>query len=158
MLVRNINKAKWRGSDSEFPADAITLCLGTRKNELSFWFSSDSESISDAVLAVVTSKEHASTIDVVVIDESEINKLDIGMVETPGKTASVFSDLHRDLVNLDFWKLGYLAEIIVSKLESNQVERITASKIIKIIQEGVDAKKVKFDELSPHIQGRLKNR
>lgn len=158
-LVRTINRAKWSAASGagHFPADAITNCLSTRQNELSLWFSGDPGAIDEAVLAVAASKDHVGTIDVVVFSEMELRSLGFSIAATPGQTAAVaLRGLHRDLVSLDFWSLGFLAEIIATKVLAGGVVRKTKSQIVQMISDGVANGQVDFEELADDIKKKVR--
>ena len=116
-LVRKIARSKWE-LEEEGPvnADAITNCLKTTGNTLSFWRVESESDIGDAVLALAAANDNLDKMDVVVIPESVFINLKIPIEKTSGKTAcTALVHTHRDLAKLNIHHLALVSDVMRKK-------------------------------------------
>jgi hypothetical protein len=166
MLIRmlsNINK--WDGSKVVNRQDAF-ICgdaigdLKTTDNRLSVWKADSDEDIRDAVVALSLSRENVGKLAYCLLDEKELLKREISVVNdmkgiAPGLDDSILSK-HRDLMDLDYWRIGYLSEYMIDLLVKEENRKfMTASNIKKLLNEyrnnnKIDTGKVK-DSLRKHL-------
>ena len=157
-LVRKISPSKW-DVDVEGPinADAITNCLRTSGNTLSFWKVESEVEIADAVLALAASNDNLDKMDVVVVPESAFTANNISIQSTPGRTACVdLAETHRDLSNLTFHHLGIVADLLAEKIRNGQTTRFTMGKLRTILVAAIDDGRLDFEKLSEGIQKKLR--
>jgi len=159
-LLRKISRAKWeKGTPSEAAAvcaDAITGCSRTSRDTLSLWYSSDAEETKMALLAIFGSLQTIDAIDIIVIDEAAVAERGLAVVATEGKSAGErLSVLHRDLVDLNYRKLGLVAEIILGEVRSKRVERWSVKKIIGMLRAGVKDRIVEEDLLQDKVREKI---
>jgi hypothetical protein len=87
-FVRKIEGQKWLQNDicngADASADAITGCLRTKSNTLSFWYVESDEQITDAILAIVSGFEKAETIDIIKIDPDCFTKNNLNIRKLTG--------------------------------------------------------------------------
>lgn len=98
-LLRKITHSKWREWDEasidNIPADALTVCMRTKGNTLSFW-RVDDENQNKALLALLGSLQQIESIDVVYVDSAALEGVEL--ISTPGETAfKDLADLHVDV-------------------------------------------------------------
>lgn len=153
-LVRKISRSKWQLTDEVQPvnADAITLCLKTSSNTLSFWRIDSLDDIASGVLAIAASNDNLDKLDIIVIDEDKILGLDISIGVTPGKTAC--EDLissHRDLINLTVRDLAVVSEAIVDEIRCDKVKRYTLAKLKDLVIKAYDEGRIKPSLLSDGV-------
>jgi hypothetical protein len=131
-FVRKISKGKWR-SDSNEPvikADALTSCLRTSGNTLSFWRIDDLAQIEEAKLAIAASNSNLDTFDIVVFSTAEMEAFGAPIVETLGQTACTdLASRHRDLSELNSDHLIRLSYAVLDKVQKNDVDRVTTPKL-----------------------------
>ncbi|WKW33196.1 hypothetical protein KIH13_04725 [Pseudomonas viridiflava] len=150
--------SKWSITDDVVPvnADAITQCLKTTGNTLSFWRINSPADILEGVLAIAAANERLDTIDVVVIEEACFLQRGIAIRETPGQT--VCPDLvssHRDLAELNIVHLGFVSEAIAEQIRLGKTERFTLTKLREIIQGALKTGRLSYDLLSEGIQKKV---
>ncbi|MGY6136920.1 hypothetical protein ACWYAC_14540 [Acinetobacter baumannii] len=172
IFVRKISKAKWpseeeiaeKALDSEIipfvRADALTTCLKTSQNTLSFWAvenCTDAE-IEKAILALITNTklERLNRIQIVYFSKEDVDSLGLPIAVTEGDTIiESLSKLHNDLVDLNYEKLGKVSQLIISSLRSESVrtynERKLKDMLLKAINEGIVDQKL----LHPSLQSKL---
>jgi hypothetical protein len=126
-LARKITLSKWSKIDDAISADAITSCLRTTKNTLSFWTVDklNKESIEEVVLAMASSGEKLDKMDLVLISVEFFNRCNISIVEEIGN--SKVEDLnytHRDAVNLNLPKISAISSEILDQIEA--IRNLTA--------------------------------
>ncbi len=159
LLIRKFDYfGKWYQRDilnGEQPsADAITHCLKTKENTLSFWSIVDENQREEGVLAIVAQFDHLDTTDVLLIDRSLVEQLCID--KSRGKTPYTdFIDKHFDVKNLDYSSLGVLAEAIVEGIRKAWHKRFRESELVEILTSGVQAGKVQWSELKPDVQKKI---
>jgi len=159
-LIRKINKAKWFQinifDDDDVSADAITNCLKTTRNTLSVWNIESEDDVDKAVLAIVSSQDHIETIDVVVLNAEKIEEYEINIIASSGNTPiEEYRNLHRDLAELTFSKLGKIKDHIVERIRNDKIKRYTKGKLKKMLLEAIKSGKLKLDDLNDSIQNKL---
>ena len=160
VLVRKINKAKWRQrdvlNDEEPSADAITNCLKTSQNSLSVWTIDDESHLSNAILALAAGFQRLDTFDVALINEDDLVGNGLTITETPGITPySAMIGRHRDISDLDYGGLGKVASLIISCLKNETVKRYTKSTLIDLLRAAVLSGDVRLEDLQPSVQKEL---
>ena len=143
--IRKIDKAKWAKTDartSDVAADAITNCLHTRSNQLSFWkvepFNDNNlKEVLKAIISTFTSG--IDTFDVVFFDENEMPD-DIKSIQSKAVTPyTAMIDNHYDLVDLTISKLTSLSGVIYSKIKIGAEKRITRTEAKNLMREVIAA-------------------
>jgi len=156
-LVRKIARAKWAvpmfaTNDTIIAADAVTGCLRTSKNTLSFWQSHSEEKedsdIKDVVLALVSNMERLDTLDIIVIPKSDLD--DFPFEATKGNTPVIaLQDRHLDMVKLTLEKLNQLARYIASKVRAEiRCYRFRKKELEAIVIQAVREGRLKLENLS----------
>lgn len=156
LMVRMVNKAKWDVSYDPVNADAITLCLKTRNNTLSFWVVESEAQVDEGVLAIAAANQNLDAIDIVVVDSDDFTSRDIKIIESDGHTAC--TDLvsnHRDLAELNVRHLESVSEVIGRKIRDNKVVRYNMSKLRKLIEDAIEAKRIDCNKLHEGIKKKL---
>lgn len=160
-LVRKINRAKWAQTNpdtGDIAADAITICLKTSNNELSFWRVNnkvDAE-INDVIVAMTAGGDRVDTIDIAIIDEEEISK-HCKIVDSTGLTPiEDMKDKHCDLVELTYNKLGEISKLIYNEIKGDTYRRITTKPLKALLLIALSANKFQPEELQPTMRADLK--
>ncbi|RKR83758.1 hypothetical protein BDD43_3972 [Mucilaginibacter gracilis] len=158
LFARKILMAKWaKDIDGEISADAITSCLRTFKNSLSFWEIEElnEEAIKRCVLAMATSEnvENLSSMNILTIDESFFIENDLVIEHAPEQGKSHIPSLnkyHFDLINLNYSRLKIFADFIKKrvdyfsslnkeeKLKIFEIRIIIESKVVAIVQDAIN--------------------
>ena len=141
-FVRKIELAKWKknnpSNSSSVAADAITGCTRTRNNTLSVWKNNNMEELDKAVLAIASQFERLDTMDVVVINISDIISKGLTLSDEIGITPyEDFSTRHFNICDLTYSSLGDVAEIILSSIENEFNHRYRISELKNIIKVGI---------------------
>lgn len=160
MLVRMLGSmAKWDGgvsvtrSDGFLPGDTISD-LRTQKNTLSTWeYIDENQELDDIAVALALNRQSAQKLVVVLLDPIELQKIDIThssamLGVSPGCPIDILKK-HRDLVDLDYWRIGYLAEHILKLMKEKKNYRTYSEKKVRQLLESyrkanrIDLTKVK---------------
>ena len=162
LQVRKINRAKWREADivngAEIPADAITNCLKTQTNNLSVWKIKSEDEIENAILAISSGsdKQYLESFDIVILDSEYLEQKGIEFMVTEGNTAAKMpKDMHSNMVDLTYEKLGIIAYHIVEKFIEKKVLRYTLKKLKDILNNAINEKRVDINILSENIKNKL---
>jgi len=164
ILVRKINKGKWKQNDivngARPSADAITNCLRTKGNKLSTWSIEEEEKVEEAVLAIISHPkfEHLESIDVALIDREDIEARGISLNPSRAQTSVQFmADRHYDLMNLCYDSLGIIADLIIDSFRKNRVKRFTKVQLKKILIEAEKNSHIDRDDLNDNIAKEITN-
>lgn len=178
-LIRKITKSKWKNSNdpqgekeleiNKLSSDAITSCLRTSKNALSFWEISDIKNESDLdnnsdlkniIIALLTSSkaEDVNVLDIVYFEKNEeqLNKYGISFEKTEGDTVDDnLRSLHIDLCDLNHENLTFIADTMCTCLNKNQHKRFTKNYLKSVLKEHLEANKHLHPKLTPELQEKL---
>lgn len=159
-LIRKINKSKWLQinilEEDDVTADAITNCLKTTKNTLSVWEIENEYDINDAVLAIVSNQDHIETIDVVILSDIELSNQGITIIASSGNTPiESLRDIHRDLTQLTYSKLGVIKDHIVERIRNDKLKRYTKGQLKKILKNAIEQGLLELDDLKDSLRKKL---
>jgi len=159
-LIRKINKSKWYQinimEDDDVSADAITNCLKTTGNTLSVWSIDSEEDIDEAVLAIASNLDHIETIDVVILNDTTLREYGISIITSTGNTPiESLREIHRDLAELTFSKLGIVKDHIVERIRNNKIKRFTKGQLKKLLSNAINKGLLQFDDLNDSIREKL---
>jgi len=157
-FVRKISRSKWEvDGNGAVNADAITNCMKTNGNTLSFWRVDSETEISSAILALAAANDNLDKMDVVVIPEAVFQGLAITIAATPGNTAcEKFAHTHRDLANLTIKELALVADVLADKIRSGGTTRYTLGKLRALLLGAIEEKQLDFNLLSDGIKKKLR--
>lgn len=137
-IARKISRPKWE----RFPirADAITGCLRTRGDTLSFWKCNEND-VSEVVLALASNMDCLATFDIVLLLESELRKDGFFLQETPGQIPikdSRLMERHVDVMDLELDSLGLLSRVIHTQVTTEaKCFRFNKTKVRDILCQAV---------------------
>lgn len=161
LLVRKINKAKWcvesLGSPDQIKADAVTNCIRTKGDTLSFWAVEDESKLDEAVLAIAASNDSLDTFDVVVIPINVFQDNGFTIAETPGRTRC--ADLvgcHRDLAQLTLAHLNVLSTHISEHVFHSKSRRYRLSQLKELIKKAIADGRIDVADLPDNILAKVK--
>ena len=157
LYVRKIELGKWKQNDvlegEDVSADAITNCLKTRNNTLSMWHIDEETQLDEAVLAIVSVCEHLETIDVIAIDKTDLERHDLCVSPTRGRTAyQAFANRHRDIAELSYRSLGTMAQLVVNSLRDKMNRRYTRGRLKSLIAEAILDGRASLEDLEPSVR------
>lgn len=157
LLVRKIDRAKWIQNDiangKEVSADAITNCMKTKDNTLSVWKIDNPSHVNDAVLAMASYFDHLDTIDIVVLDESALERAGLRIVPTPGNTpVKRLVDFHRLISELTYRTLGVLAGFTTQCFRETTVHRFTRGQLRTLLKEAITHGDLAQTDLKEHVR------
>ena len=76
--------------------------------------------------------------------------------EAPGMKKEIL-DKHRDLVELDYWRVGYLAEYMINLVKENGPQiRFSAKNVRDLMEKYKEEDKINLDEMKPKLKKDLK--
>jgi hypothetical protein len=166
MLARKISRGKWERkshlSGDEISADAITVCLRTLNDALSWWKCSDDEKdVAEVALAVGIAvdkeKQQLDKIDIVVVPDTDLESVGLSFQPTPGNT--LIEDLrerHIDVVYFDLERIARVARILAPRIRSRtRVFTFPLAKVKSLIRDAITAKRLTPDKLSEQVLEKL---
>lgn len=160
ILMRKISAAKWRehieSKDFAVSADAITSCLKTKENKLSCWNTDDLE---DVVLIFALTLSKLARIDIVKFEESFFSENDMELVKSPGITkVGHMIELHKDIIHLDYKKLGIISDEIKNKsyAEDAYIIEYEKGEVKKLLIKALEQKTIKKEDINERLYKDLK--
>lgn len=164
MLARKISRAKWEPADylaeDEIRADAISGCLRTRDDSLSWWHcEGDEQDVEEVALALATGSKYKKfeKIDVVVLPETDLLAHGLAVESTEGDTPiKELRSRHVNVVRLDLEKLARIARILAPKIRSNNsVFRFTKATLMTLVRTAIQDKRLDLDDLNKKLREEL---
>lgn len=123
---------RWDGTESVEREDGLftgdmLADLRTQKNRLSVWQIDSDQDIDDAIVALALSRDKVKKLCYLLLDDKELADLEINIkkdipVEVKAVNDPLVLSKHGDLVNIDYWRLGYLTEYML-KLAGEKTRR-----------------------------------
>jgi transcriptional regulator NrdR family protein len=171
VCVRKISKSKWpdeevldkQTDEAILPllkADALTSCLRTSQDELSLWTveNTNEEEIEKAILALITNSrlERLDRIQVVYFDEDNVKQLGLTLKKSPGDTViSTYTNLHQDMIELNFEKMGKVSALITSALRDKRIKKYNEKKLTALLTRAIESGLVEQKKLHMLLQHKL---
>ena len=167
MLIRLISSiSKWDGSsvvnreDPSICGDAISD-LRTSNNRLSVWKADSDEDINDAIVALALNRDNVSKINYLLLEEEKLADIEIEIADDqPGKAAGLDETIlgkHRDLIELDYIRLGYLAQYMVNLAQKEENQKVVSKSEVKILLDRYkDEKKIEQGLVNNKLKKNLK--
>ena len=144
--------------DCFLAGDNITE-LRTSKNMLSVWLANSKEDIEDAIVAIELNKDRPCRFVGYLMEEKELAGLEIDIVDNEmGKALGADESIlkkHRNLVEIDYWRLGYLTQYMIelSKITSRQII-CTKDEVIKLLNK-YKGEKISADKINVKLRQNL---
>jgi hypothetical protein len=161
-IIRKITRSKWDSraglAIGETPAD-VAADLRTTENKLSVWLCNtppDHAEGDDIVLALATAGDRIDRVDIAWVDRVELEQLGLPLVPSPGRTpVTDLQSQHEDVVRLDIVRLGALAKVLERAIQNNQVRRVSAQQVTKLIRSAIERQRLRIDHLPEGMRAKL---
>ena len=162
-LARKITRAKWSFNTGlatgEIPADAVTADLRTSGNALSFWRcgTEADRQVEEAALAIAAAGNRVDKLDVVWVSDEDLKADGQRLRDTKGDTRiPELVERHVDIQNLDYVRLGRVANRIVAAIDGNQYRRLTKKQVVNLLANAVSEERVDLDALNEKVQSEIR--
>lgn len=160
LLVRKINRNKWPNSNNinvfDICSDAITSCLRSSKNTLSVWKITTEQDLDEAVLALASNFQRLESIDVVLLDGQDLVKASVSIEQTKGITpVKDLEKTHFDLSELNYYKIGLVAEHIAQRIYFKKIKRYTITDLKNILKEAINNNRLSMDDLNESVRKKI---
>jgi hypothetical protein len=162
-VARKFSKAKWEVmpfmEGNDIVADAITVCLRTFDNKLSFWQCSlERGSLEEVVLALATGpNSRLEKLHLMALSKEELQAQGLVFSESEGNT--VVNDLrnrHIDLIELTLDKLSKVARLMASQIRKNtNCIHLTRKNVREIINRAISNHRLSKEGLPDNIRQEL---
>ncbi len=164
MLARKISRAKWQHRDylaeTEIRADAISGCLRTTDDTLSWWrCTDDDKEVAEVALALAVAPrmEKFDKIDVVALPEATLTEA--GLACQPAEGETPVKDLrsrHVNLVKLDVERLAKVARILGPRIRSgDKVFSFTKAELMTLVTAAIHDKRLDANDLNEKLREEL---
>lgn len=145
--------------DGFLSGDNVTE-LRTSKNMLSVWLANSSEDIEDAMVAMALNKESPCKMVAYLMDEKELEKIEIKTVDNEkGKALGADDSIllkHRNLVDLDYWRLGYLTEYMISLSKDTSRQVVLTKNEVEDLLNKYKGNKITPEKVNEKLRIKLK--
>ena len=162
MLARKISLAKWHSKEyfqpDEIGADAVTGCLRTSDNSLSWWrCTAQGTDVAEVALALVCNMQIFEKIDVFALPDTELEPLGIGIHATEGNTpVQDLRSRHVDLPHIDLERLSRLAKARAPRIRSGiSVFTFTKRDLKTLVRDAVSTNRVLTQDLHKKLRRQL---
>lgn len=151
--VRDVDR-----KDAFLAGDNVTE-LRTSKNMLSVWLANSQEDIDDAMVAMALNKDNPCKMVAYLMDEKELEGIEIETADNEiGKALGADESIllkHRNLVELDYWRLGYLTEYMI-KLSQNKDRQVVMTKVevVELLNK-YKGTKISADKVNEKLRSKL---
>lgn len=151
--VRDVDR-----KDAFLSGDNVTE-LRTSKNMLSVWLANSQEDIDDAMVAMALNKDNPCKMVAYLMDEKELEGIEIETADNEiGKALGADESIllkHRNLVELDYWRLGYLTEYMI-KLSQNKDRQVVMTKgeVVELLNK-YKGTKISADKVNEKLRSKL---
>lgn len=151
--VRDVDR-----KDAFLAGDNVTE-LRTSKNMLSVWLANSQEDIDDAMVAMALNKDNPCKMVAYLMDEKELEGIEIETADNEiGKALGADESIllkHRNLVELDYWRLGYLTEYMI-KLSQNKDRQVVMTKgeVVELLNK-YKGTKISVDKVNEKLRSKL---
>ena len=151
--VRDVDR-----KDAFLAGDNVTE-LRTSKNMLSVWLANSQEDIDDAMVAMALNKDNPCKMVAYLMDEKELEGIEIATADNEiGKALGADESIllkHRNLVELDYWRLGYLTEYMI-KLSQNKDRQVVMTKgeVVELLNK-YKGTKISADKVNEKLRSKL---
>lgn len=145
--------------DDAFLAGDNVSELRTTKNMLSVWLANSQEDIDDAMVAMALNKDNPCKMVAFLMDEKELENIEIETVNNEkGKALGADDTIlqkHRNLVELDYWRLGYLTEYMIKLSKDRQRQVIlTKGEVVELLNK-YKGTKITADKINEKLRSKL---
>ena len=162
--IRKIDSiGRWDGTtepiyEGAFSSGDILLSeLKTAHNTLSVWAFNTEEEKEEVLAAIAITRQHVDKLAFVIMDEVKIRELgiplepEVGIAD--GITRKDILQRHVNLAQIDFWRLGYVAEYI-SKLARQEDEhsQLSLKKVYLLIENHINKKNIDLSLVNEQLQ------
>ncbi|MGH8726802.1 MAG: hypothetical protein ACREV9_01290 [Burkholderiales bacterium] len=160
-LIHKISRAKWEPTLglNRISADAVTVDLKTKNNELSLWkiASQEKTELEKVATALAASGQRVDPIDLAWVTVKDIRSQKIRLQDSPGNTAAVaYKNLHVDAKELDLAALRAIARVIARDIRQNgHFKRFTRAEVKRLLQSGLADGTIDLNLLKPGIRTEL---
>ena len=139
----------------EIPADAVTIDLKTSGNTLSLWRcgTGADRQVEEAALAIASAGDRVDKLDVVWVSGDDLLADGQTLRDTDGKTrVPKLVKHHVDIQNLDYVRLGKVANRIVAAIDGDHYRRLTKKKVLRLLAAAVRERRVDLAKFPEDVQ------
>ena len=170
MLIRKIKsigcwdpntfKKKIHRDDATTPGDAIAD-LKTDQNGLSVWFTPDldDKNIYPVIAAIAINRDTIQKVTYVVLDEKRLQSLGIEHKQISGIAPGIVDEdilnRHFDLIDIDYKRLGLLADYIQELITNKAGKTINDKQLEEYINQMIENDQINVDNLKVGIKNSL---
>lgn len=137
---------------ARIPSDALTICMKTQGNTLSFWRVDAGENGEDeAILALLGTQNRIDKIDIVFIEDNAVE--DVTFAATLGNT--IFADLrnlHVDIADLDHIAFLKTAGALGAQIFEDNIKRVTKSDFKTRMQRSLNDRRIAWESIPEAMQ------
>lgn len=150
--------------DDAFLSGDVLSDLRTIGNTLSVWHvANDSinniDEIRNISVALALNRTKIEKIAYIMLDEAELSKIGIDSENVAGKSPGLKDDailnMHYDLTNIDYWRIGMLAEYICKLVANGKGLVFTKEEVHNNIMALIAEGKINVDELNEKIREKV---
>lgn len=163
-VAHKINRSRW-GVESfmeerDVTADAVTNCLKTSSNVMSWWMCEDGrKNVEEVALAMGTMFKSLEKAHFVAVSVAELESVGLILEHVPSPTpVKGLEDIHINLVDLTAKKLTTLAEIIARRVRvEDGCHDFSMDQMQSLVLRAVRNRRVAKEHLKPAVRERIES-
>lgn len=146
--------------DALFTGDMLAD-LRTKDNKLSVWQADTEEDFEDAIVAMALCRDSVQKMCCLILDDQDLSNLEIEIIkdntiDSNGIDESVLLK-HGDLVNIDYWRIGYLTEYMLKIVQDkNRQKTYTKPEVHKLLNKYKQNNMISIDNMKSALKNNLK--
>ena len=171
-LARKIARAKWNPTVGlpQVRADAITTDLRTEHDQLSFWQCdpgpADHENaplsgnpVSDIAIAIASPNPSLGKFDIIWFPVEDFENDDQSWVYAKAETPiEDLNGLHVHARELNYLRLGNLAQRIIDAIDQKRFERFDPDKVVNLLSDAIKDKRLILDDLKGKVHDAVQSK
>lgn len=155
---------RWDGSQKPLyegafsTGDILLVELKTENNTLSIWSYQTEEEKNEVLAAIALTRDHVDKLAYVEMDDDCLRReLEIPITPEDGVSDGIIKNeilkRHANLSQIDFWRLGYVAEYL-TKLAKDPTAHNQKSKkeVFNLIKEQIEKKNIDINQMRPLLK------
>ncbi|MCL2520463.1 MAG: hypothetical protein FWE37_05620 [Spirochaetaceae bacterium] len=130
---------------NDLSADFLGSCLRTSSGSISLWkIDNTDDELDKAIVAICAEGNQFSKVDVILLSEKELSTTE-GLLSKKPEGITEFKDSHFELSNLNYRKIGKLAEIVFANINNqDRCRRVMEADVRKLFKKKIDGNKLKL--------------
>lgn len=159
LILRKVHRAKWlpgAGEGQESDDDVAAEDFEEADNEISVWeIETAPSNLNRIIAAIAGTRDYLDDLAYVLFESTLVSGLQISNADGRTRDRGANGAWHRNLVNASREEILALVAAIKTLRPDDPATRIKGKDILPLLRQSIENGWMIFEELSPHLQGKL---